>query len=83
MTIRYEKHVTIDSDFTDQLEAWSTLKTHLEFTIRKADHTHESVRGHIGDIFSKDHVEHLKLSDGRVYRLDQITGVKELPPAAH
>lgn len=78
MTIRYEKHVVIDSDFTDQIEAWSTLKTHLELTIRKEDHTHEAVRGHIADLFAKNHVEHIRMADGREFDLAQVTGVKEI-----
>jgi hypothetical protein len=78
MTNRYEKHVVVDCDFTDQLEAWATTKTHLEFKIKKEDHVHEDVRGHIADIFAKDHVDHLRLSDGRVFDLSQIVGVKVL-----
>jgi len=78
MTTKYEKHIVIDCDFTDQLEAWSVGKTHLEFAIKTPDHKHEVVRGHISDIFSRDHVDHLLLSDGRDFRLDQVVGVKEL-----
>jgi hypothetical protein len=81
MTIQYEKHVVVNSDFTDQLEAWGTLKTHLEITVHKQDHTHEKIRGHVGEVFAQNHVDHLRMADGREFRLDQITSVVELKNA--
>jgi hypothetical protein len=41
------------------------------------DHTstREEIRGHIGEVYTKEHQEFLKMVDGREMRLDQILEV--------
>jgi hypothetical protein len=73
-------YMPIDTDVVDNLEHYALDK--IRVLIRYIDHsgTPEELNGLIGEVFTKDHAEFLKMTDGRQLRLDQIT---EVVPHAH
>ena len=65
----------VDTDLVDNLEHYALDK--IRVTIAFTDHsgTSEEMRGLIGEIYTKDHAEFLKMEDGRTIRLDQLKTV--------
>lgn len=66
-------YVPIDTDMVDNLEHYASDK--IRVRINYIDHTGtpEEMNGLIEDVYTRDHAEFLKMTDGRVLRLDQIT----------
>ena len=65
----------VDTDLVDDLEHFAVDKIHVRIAF--LDHTAEraELRGHIAEVFTKEHQEFLRMSDGREMRLDQILEV--------
>ena len=59
-------------DLSDELEALSTQKKPLDLTYRTETNHIESKLGRIVDLFTQNHTDYLKFSDGTVIRLDQV-----------
>ncbi len=68
-------YTPINTDMVDDLEHYALDK--IRVMIEFVDHsgTAEKMNGLIGEVFTKDHAEFLRMSDGRTIRLDQIRSV--------
>lgn len=64
----------IDCDFYDRLEAWATRKQTLTVTYFINEQENRSV-GIIKDLYVRDHVEYMLMSNGQKLRLDTIKSV--------
>jgi Rho-binding antiterminator len=65
-------YIPINCDMMDELEAFSTRHVSLRMRVRD-DTGHELwIIGKIIDLFTREHAEFCKLTDGREFRLDQI-----------
>jgi transcriptional antiterminator Rof (Rho-off) len=68
-------YTPIDTDRVDDIELYALDK--IRVLIRFLDHSGEpaELNGLIGEVYTKDHAEYLKMTDGRNLRLDQIIEV--------
>jgi hypothetical protein len=77
MTTPYK---TVDTDLIDDLEHFAVDKIHVRIVFLDHSGTQTELRGHIAEVFTKDHGEFLRMSDGREMRLDQILEVHTEKP---
>ncbi len=70
-----KKYVPVDTDLVDNLEHYASDKIHVQIHYKDHTGTAQEMRGLIGDVYTKEHQEFLKMVDGREIRLDQITEV--------
>ena len=65
----------VDTDLVDDLEHFAVDKIHVRIVFNDHHGVREELRGHIAEVFTKDHAEFLKMQDGRELRLDQLLEV--------
>jgi hypothetical protein len=65
----------VDTDLVDDLEHFAVDKIHVRIVYLDHTSTREELRGHIAEVFTKDHQEFLRMTDKREMRLDQILEV--------
>ena len=75
-----EEYKPVNCDFYDELEALATLKKKSDI-IFTADNGGKSViQGRITDLYTRDHVEYMKLDNGLEIRLDSIIQIAGKKP---
>ncbi len=65
-------YVPVSCDLSDELELLSMRKQKVELKVNVDSGSVDYKLGLIQDLFTKDHADFLKLSDGSVIRLDKI-----------
>jgi len=70
----------VDTDLVDDLEHFAVDKIHVRIVFHDHSGTREELRGHIAEVFTKEHQEFLRMNDGREMRLDQIEEVHAEKP---
>jgi hypothetical protein len=65
----------IDTDLVDDLEHYALDKIHVRLVFLDHSATRTEIRGHIAEIYTKEHQEFLRMTDGREMRLDQLLEV--------
>lgn len=68
----------VSCDFIDQLEVYSLHKTPINVKVMNDDGEVAWIKGTVQDIFTQDHAEFVKLTEGSEIRLDRILEVKAL-----
>lgn len=72
------KYIPINCDFYDRLEAWAINKEKV-FINYTREEVETNAEGLIKDLYLKQKVEYLLLSDGSEIRLDCINSVNGIP----
>ena len=70
-----ETYKPINCDFYDELEALSTLKKNSEIIFRAENGGKSILRGRIADLYTRDHIEYMKLDSGLEIKLDTLIEV--------
>ncbi len=70
----------VDTDLVDDLEHFAVDKIHVRIVYLDQTQTREEMRGHIAEVYTKDHQEFLRMGDKREIRLDQIMEVHTEKP---
>ena len=65
----------VNCDFYDELEALSTLKKKSDIIFIGDNGGKSVIQGRISDLYTRDHVEYMKLDNGLEIRLDQIVEI--------
>jgi len=65
----------VDTDLVDDLEHFAVDQIHVRIVYLDHTSTHAELRGHIAEVYTKEHQEFLKMNDGREMRLDAILEV--------
>jgi Rho-binding antiterminator len=78
-----KKYEPVNCDFHDDLESLITLRKQAVITYRDQSDHEAIAQGHVVDLFTKDHEEFLKMSDGLTLRLDRVTSVNGRNPDAY
>jgi len=70
----------VDTDLVDDLEHFAVDKIHVRIVFLDHTASRAELRGHIAEVYTKDHQEFLRMNDGRELRLDQIREVHTEKP---
>ena len=67
----------VSCDLSDELEGLSLKKKPVQLKVSTLNGGTDWKQGHIQDLFTQDHADFVKLSDGTVIRLDKIIEWRE------
>ncbi|MDR3608137.1 MAG: hypothetical protein P4M08_12245 [Oligoflexia bacterium] len=70
----------VDTDLIDDLEHFASDRIHVRIVYLDHTQTRVELRGHIAEVFTKDHQEFLRMDDKREVRLDQILEIHTEKP---
>ena len=68
-------YIPVDTDLVDDLEHFATDQIHVRIVFLDHTSTRAEMRGHIAEVYTREHQEFLKMADAREVRLDQILEV--------
>ena len=74
-TIKFEvmeEYKPVNCDFYDELEALATLKKKADIVFIADNGGKSVIQGRITDLYTRDHVEYMKLDNGLEIRLDEV-----------
>ena len=67
-----EEYKPVNCDFYDELESLATLKKKSDIIFTGESGGKSVIQGRIFDLYTRDHVEYMKLDNGLEIRLDEI-----------
>ena len=78
-TLRMNAYTPVSCTFHDELEAIATMRQPCRIVYRTEAGTPAEISGRIVDVYAAHRAEYVKLEDGTIIRLDQITSVNNTP----